>query len=84
MIWPATGRTLKMNSIFDAFVVNKAPATAEKQPKIEDTVRRIKNLPKTRSAIGCAAELVAGFLAVLYLLAALALGAALLLYTFFQ
>jgi hypothetical protein len=81
MIWPATGSTLKVNS---AFTLNKAPATFVKQSRIAETVVQGKTFPKWDWVLGCAAEVVGGFLVAFYLLATLALGAAVLFFTFFR
>ena len=83
-IWPATGSALKMGPAFDGFVANKRSETDVGEREIEKTVVGSREFPRIWSSIGCATELVAGIFVVLYLLAALALSATVLLYTFTQ
>ena len=75
-------QTLKMDSAGDVLAVNEAPAIAGREREIKKTVVGTNKSRRKWSSIRCATELLAMVFAVFYLLAALALGAALLFYTF--
>ena len=75
-------QTLKMDSAGDVLAVNKAPATVGRDREIKKTIVSTNKFRRIWSSIGCVTELLAVVFAVFYLLAALALGAALLFYTF--
>jgi hypothetical protein len=62
--------------------IDKARVIVAKRRDIQRKVVRTKTVPRIWPVVGGAAELIAGILAVLYLVAALALGGALLFYTF--
>ena len=75
-------RRLNIDFLFHVLTVDKARAIVAAQRDIQRTVSRTKTVPRIWSVVGYAAELGAGILAVLYLVATLALGGALLFFTF--
>ena len=77
--------TLTISSASGVLAADEVPAIAFEKTKSERSLRGAINLTRIRQALWDAAEIVqgfAGFFAVLYLLGAVALGVALLFYTF--
>ena len=77
-------RRINIDFLCHVLTIDKARAIVTTQRDIQRTVTRTKTVPWIWSVVGYAAELGAGILVVLYLVATLALGAALLFFTFCQ
>jgi hypothetical protein len=73
---------LKVDSVWNVLTTNNREAIVATRPEVRRTVTRSKAFPRIWSLVGCVTEFVVGVLAVFYFVAALALGAALLFFTF--
>jgi hypothetical protein len=74
-------RRFNVDSLCHVLTTDKAGAIIATQREIQKTATRTKKFPRTWPLVGFA-EFVAGVLAVFYLVAAVALGGALLFFTF--
>ena len=82
-----TGQTSIMNRPFNidsrhVLVTDSAGEIIGVREEIQKAVTRTKAFPRIWSLVGCVTEFVAGAFAVLYLIAALALGGAVLFFAF--
>jgi hypothetical protein len=76
--------SLKIDSGGNLLTVYTAPATVTTEREIHKTVTGTKTFSRIRLLIRSTTEFVAALFAVFYLLAALALGGAVLFFTFWQ
>ena len=78
-------RWFNIDSLFQVSTTASAGETvAAGREEIQRTVTRTKAFPRIWSIVGCVTEFVAGAFAVLYLIAALALGGAVLFFAFYH
>jgi hypothetical protein len=75
---------IEIHSRGNVLSLNRAPATITSERKSQKTVTRTKTCFRIWPLIRPATEFVAGLFVVFYLLAALALGGALLFFTLFR
>jgi|ERR1700741_380495 hypothetical protein len=75
-------RWFNIDSLFQVSTTASAGETVAVREEIQRTVTRTKAFPRIWSIVGCVTEFVAGAFAVLYLIAALALGGAVLFFAF--
>lgn len=77
-------RRFNIDPLYHVLTTDKARAIVIRERAIQKTVTRVKTFSRVWSLVKCFIEIGAGIFAVFYLIASLALGGALLFFTFFH